>query len=182
MSSESKSKSHRIDEFTELSGACQLQLLGYIYSTLRNLDDAEDVYQQTCIIMWRKFDEYESGTDFLKWACTIARYEVLNFIRSRKNQARYFSDDFLENIAPIPRQENMARGEARQRALAGCLGRLKKTDHQLIMRCYRGRGKILDVAKEIGRPADSVYSSLRRIRSVLYDCINRTLALEGIDE
>lgn len=135
------------EDFAELLGKYQLQLLGYIYASLHNMDDAEDVYQQSCIVMWRKFDEYQAGSyqvgsDFLKWACTIARYEVLNFIRSSKHRPRYFSDDYLQHVAELPTEDDTEHVAARQQALHGCMRRLRQRDQQLVVRCYCETGKI----------------------------------------
>lgn len=166
-------------QFEQLSAQYQLQVLGYIYANLRNMDDAEDVYQQTCLVMWRKFGEYQQGSDFLNWACTIARYELLNFIRSSKNRARYFSDDYLKYVAQSHGEDNTECTATRQQALRGCLDRLRSRDQQLVMQCYSGTDKIQDIARDMGRTPDSVYTSLRRIRRTLYECIRRTLASEG---
>ncbi|WP_425398950.1 sigma-70 family RNA polymerase sigma factor [Aeoliella sp.] len=175
----SSTKKRDLELFTELSGRYQLQVLGYIYATLHNLDDAEDVYQQTSIIMWDKFDEYEVGSDFLKWACTVARYEVLNFLRTAKNRPRYFSDEYIQQVAELPSGHDSGRLESRQQALNGCLRRLRNRDQQLIERCYGGATKIHEVARQLGRTPESVYTSLRRIRRTLHECINRALALES---
>ena len=41
--------------------------------------DAEDVLQEANLVLWRKFDQYQEGTNFFAWACQIIRYEVLKY-------------------------------------------------------------------------------------------------------
>ena len=42
-------------EFAELLRHHQTQLFGYIYSLVRDLDDADDLFQQTSLVLWDKF-------------------------------------------------------------------------------------------------------------------------------
>ena len=37
----------------------QTQLFGYIYSLVRDLDDADDLFQQTSLVLWDKFDQFD---------------------------------------------------------------------------------------------------------------------------
>ena len=37
----------------------QSQLFGYIYSLVRDLDDADDLFQQTSLVLWDKFDQFD---------------------------------------------------------------------------------------------------------------------------
>ena len=43
---------------------------------LGSADDAEEVLQQTATISWTKFDEFQSGTDFVRWALTDGQAEA----------------------------------------------------------------------------------------------------------
>jgi RNA polymerase sigma-70 factor (ECF subfamily) len=63
-------------------------------------------------------------------------------------------------------------------ALQQCMERLNASDRELLDVCYDGTDSVKDVAAKLGRSADSVYHSLRRIRGVLFECINRTAAQE----
>ena len=64
----------------------QVQIFGYIYSLVRNFDDDDDLFQQTSLAMWNKYDKYDPGRSFVAWACVVARFEVSNFVRARSRQ------------------------------------------------------------------------------------------------
>src|SRR5215472_639653 len=81
----------------------QTQLFGYIYSPVRDLDDADDLFQQTSLVLWDKFDQFDPSRSFAGWACGVARYEVLNFLRARSRDRLYFSDEL--SLALIEAQE-----------------------------------------------------------------------------
>jgi RNA polymerase sigma-70 factor, ECF subfamily len=63
---------NRYDEFVELLQRSTGQILAYLNAILLNFNDAEDVFQESCVVLWQKFDEFESGTNFLAWALRIA--------------------------------------------------------------------------------------------------------------
>ena len=69
------------NDFHELLAVHQGQIIGFIFAAVRNLHDAQDLYQETCITAWEKFNEFESGSNFARWACGIARLEILQHQR-----------------------------------------------------------------------------------------------------
>jgi RNA polymerase sigma-70 factor (ECF subfamily) len=70
--------------------------------------------------------------------------------------------------------------ESRRDALRTCLEKLPHTDRQLVRHCYGdSRVTFKRAAHILGRPVNTVYKALNRIRKVLYECIERTLAVEG---
>ena len=72
--------SAREDELLNLLGTHRRQLFTFILGIVHNMDDAEDVFQQTSIVLWQKFDQFAKGTDFVAWACSIARFKAINFL------------------------------------------------------------------------------------------------------
>ena len=167
-------------EFSERLLRHQTQLFGYIYSLVRDFDDADDLFQQTSLVLWDKFDQFDATKSFINWACGVARYEVLNFVRSRSRNRLYFSDEL--NLALIEAQESLEHEqlEERRHALAGCMKKLRGRDLELLETCYGRSLCIQDVARTSGRSTHSIHNSLRRIRRVLFECVRRTLAQGGV--
>jgi hypothetical protein len=50
----------------------------------------------------------------------------------------------------------------------------------LLERCYAGTDRIKAIAEERGQQPNALYMMLKRLRRALFDCVNRTLAAEGI--
>src|SRR5436305_7843954 len=65
----------------------QRQIFSYIYVLVPKRADAEDLLQETSLVICEKFHEFKEGTDFVAWACQIAywrvRYSRQKFARSR---------------------------------------------------------------------------------------------------
>ena len=83
----------RRSAYEELLRKHERQLFGYIFSLARNLQDTEDLFQQTAIAMWEKFDQFEQGTNFAAWACTMARFRSLTFIQRNRRGDLSFSEE-----------------------------------------------------------------------------------------
>lgn len=154
-------------------------LRSFVRPLVRTWDDVEEVMQQTCLVLWRKYAEFQPGSDFLSWGCTIARYEVLKFRRSRARDKHHFGDELILHLADEGAEESR-RLERERRALDTCIQRLPEEQRDLIERCYGGEMKINEVAEVLGRSATSLYKALNRIRQVLLECIERSLAQEAV--
>ncbi len=166
------------DQFVDLLTANQGPIFGYIYAAVRNLDDAEELYQLTSIVLWRKFSEFRSGSDFVGWALRVAKYEILHFQRDRRRRAVFFSDEVLSRLASAQAAFDSDTERLRQEALAKCVDALAPDDRQLVQACYGTHDSIKEVARRMGRSAQTLYNSLSRIRRLLFDCVNLRLVRE----
>lgn len=170
------SDSRRHAEFVELLAQHRSQVFGYIYALLRDLHDAEDVYQDTALVLWSKFDEFTPGTHFVRWACVVARNCVAAFSKRKHRSRRYFSPEFQEELALLQASIPSSEAEESHEALIDCMKKLSVNDRQLVNLCYGGDCSFKDAAERLGRSAQSVYDSLSRIRRQLLGCVDRTIA------
>src|SRR6476620_1102683 len=168
------------DRFVEQFVRCQDRVYAYIVTMLPNRTDAEEVFQQTSMALWKKWPQYDPSRDFVRWACGMAHLEVCNFLRKHADKRRvYLSDEALAQVAQT-RLEMYDVLEARRQALAHCLDRLKRESRELLERCYAGQDSIKEVAAELGQRPNALYMTLKRLRRTLFDCINLTLAGQGL--
>jgi RNA polymerase sigma-70 factor (ECF subfamily) len=180
--SDSLAADQRRDAFARLFAKYDRWLFAYLVTLLGNPAQAEEVFQEVCVVVWRIYDQFELGTDFVKWVSVIAHNQVRKFRRQAKRTGFQLSDETCELLATdAVRRADLF--DFRREALRKCLGKLPGTDRQLVQRCY-GEHETADtfkaIAEEIGRPANTVYKALNRIRRSLHQCIDRTLAAEGL--
>ena len=161
-------------EFMSLFLANQRSIYRYILTLVSSAQDAEDVLQDTASVLWTRLRDYR-GDGFLAWASQIAYYKVLEHRRRMGRAAVLLDDDVLEQLATVPQVKD-AQLDVQRVALDRCLQRLVPADRLLLERRYSPAmtGKLL--AAQLGRPTNSVYKSLGRIRRALIDCIRRTLS------
>jgi RNA polymerase sigma-70 factor (ECF subfamily) len=170
-------ESERAEDFTRLLAKHQGRIYAYIYTIVPNRNDADEVFQEACVVLWRKFEEYRPGSNFFQWAARVAYYKVLSFRKQKKRSLLIGSDTFVEAVA----EEMNARAdllEERELALADCIAKLREKDRDLINRRYAPGGTVKAAAKQLERPIKSIYAALGRVRQALLECVERTLATE----
>ena len=117
-----KTEPHDSDvEFAVMLQEAHRELFGFIFAMLQNRADAEDVYQQTAIVLWRKFASFERGTNFVAWAIRVAQFEIKDFVKARRRRKVFFNDEILEAIAAQYQAESNEYRERRLEALASAL-------------------------------------------------------------
>lgn len=172
----------RRDGFARLFAKYDRWLFAYLVTLLGNPAHAEEVFQEVCVVVWRLYDQFELGTDFVKWVSVIAHNQVRKFRRSAKRTGFTLSEETCELLA-TDAERRADLFDFRRDALRTCLGKLPGADRQLVQRCYgdhESHDSLKSVAEEIGRPVNTVYKALNRIRRSLHECIDRTLAAEGL--
>ena len=165
----------KVERFAQLLATCQRRVFLYALSLVQNAADAEEILQETNLVLWRKFDRYRPGTSFARWACRIAHFEVLKFYERRSREQRLFSSEFIEALA-VESETLSDELDARREALGQCLGKLREADRRLVLRRYEEHATTRIVAEALGRSVQGTRKSLHRIRMALLSCIERTLA------
>lgn len=177
---DSTAADQRRDAFARLFAKYDRWLFSYLVTLLANPAHAEEVFQEVCVTVWRMSDQFELGTDFVRWVSVIAHNQVRKFRRDAKREGFQLSDATCERLAA-----DAARGadlfDFRREALRQCLGKLPANDRQLVQQCYgEADASFKAIAEKLGRPANTVYKALNRIRRSLHQCIDRRLSAEGI--
>jgi RNA polymerase sigma-70 factor, ECF subfamily len=167
----------RGEQFLLVYSGCESQLFAYLLTLLGNRSDAEEVFQETALVLWRSFDDFTPGTNFLLWAKRIAFHRVLTFRKQRQRQGVPNSEEFLNSVERFLGSQSEAL-DARLRALSECLMKLSEPDRQLVALRYESNRKIKDLATQLGRPANTLYKAFERIRHALFECVDRSLARE----
>ncbi|MCA9235943.1 MAG: sigma-70 family RNA polymerase sigma factor [Planctomycetales bacterium] len=170
--------SNRADAFAELLHEHHRGLFSVVYSLVQHHADAEDVYQEVVLVLWRKFDDFELGTNFPAWAAQVARFTARDFLKSSRRREYCFSDDLLESLIEAYKKRESDYFTTRARLLEGCLDKLSKRDRQLVDLCYAPGQSKAAVAEKVNRSLDAVYQAISRIRKNLARCVKRGLAAE----
>jgi len=167
----------KVERFAQLLATCQRPVFLYALGLLHRAADAEEILQETNLVLWRKFDQYQEGTDFTRWACRIAYFEVLKFRQKSGRGERLFSNEFIERMARES-EHAMDQLDSRRRALAACLGKLTESDRRLVTGRYQPDATTRSLAEALGRSVQGTRKALHRIRLALLACIERALAVE----
>ena len=163
--------------FEELVARYQQPVLNFIYRTLPDAAEAEDLAQGTFVQVWKSAARYEPSAKFSTWLFTIARNLGLNEIRRRSRhpaesldaphpddpaRPRHQFED-TKNFSPPDR---LLQGELAQKieeALAG-LPEIQRTAIQL---CRQDELSYEEIAKVLGCSLSATKSLIHRGRETL---------------
>ena len=150
----------------------QGRLFAYILSLLGNPDAANDVLQETNVVLWRDSKEFQLGTNFKAWAFRVAHFQVMAWRQRQIRDRLVFEDDMLEVLAFAARDADDTF-DARQKMLDGCLEKLQPVHREMIRRRYAEGTALQAIAAERGMTANAVMQALFRIRQSLMHCVAR---------
>ena len=165
------------EQFVSLLTRHEPALRRFVRTLLPAWADVDEVMQRTALAAWRKFDRFEAGTDFIKWALVIARFEALAFRRAMGRDRLVLSDGLLELMAQEAAEETDAAA-IEERALESCLQKLRPERRTLVLHAYAQGADQRDVAAAFGKSPAALYMLLCRLRRELAMCIERTLKQE----
>ena len=153
-------------------------LIAYIRTFTRDAQIAEDLFQETMLIAWRKFDEFDSRGSLSVWLRGIAKNLIRNTWRKQSNDRLVF-DESIANVAQNTIEAVEMQGSdtwlERLSVLSYCISRLPARSRKLVKARYADKRTTDELASSVGISAEAVRKRLQRIREQLADCIERKL-------
>lgn len=153
-------------------------LLAYIRSLLPESGHANDVLQETNLVLWRRANEFSIGENFGGWARKVAYYQVLAFYRDHQREKLFFDAELVTQLAESSEQQ-FAKHDQWQTILKNCLQKLPEHNRNLIQERYMPGGSVQKMASKLDRSIGAISQSLYRIRELLRNCINTNIQQES---
>ncbi len=142
-----------------------------IRSLLYDRADVEEVFQETCVALWRDFHKYSPGTDFGAWARQVARNRVLAHGKKRQTDRHQFSGELAQELVQQSEKEDHLF-VGRKQALVGCMDKLDNEEQSLIKVRYSSGMTVQELAATKQLTVESLYKKLAKIRRQLAKCID----------
>ena len=162
-------------EFTHKITSIQKSLYGFILSLVPNRSEAEDILQETNLILCQKSEEYDPNGHFQGWAFKIARFQVMKHQTNRKRSKIYFSTEIIEDVAA--EEFDKKKVLVVQKALSICYEELPQK-MQIIAKLRFKKDKSLKyISAKVNRPMGAISSTLYRIRQKLLECVNEKVVI-----
>ena len=86
------------EEFVEMLTEAQQKIHGFILKRLVNHHQTNEVLQLTNIVLCRKANDFQIGTNFMAWALTVANFQILSFRKNQSRERLIFSDRTFDQI------------------------------------------------------------------------------------
>lgn len=159
-------------------------LTAFLRSSVRDEASADDLFQETMLIAWRKIGEYDRNRPFGAWLRGIAKRLVLAHWRKSARVMPLSNErvlDYLDRrVAQVDRQPGDTLDE-KIAALRECIERLTPLYREPIELHYRQRGTTEWIAAQLATTKDAVQKRLQRARVQLAECLERKAVLAPMD-
>ena len=163
--------------FLRLLAENEAAIRTFLRAILTSRPDAEEAFQTTLITLWEKFEEYDTNRNFKTWAFGIARFKALSIIRDRQRERLIFGDNLVNHIA----EDAIAASDrylTQQEVLDDCLMKLPEDQRDFVLTAYTKGTRIDQLAQSLGRTPMSLYKKLQKLRRILLECVQLTMAKE----
>jgi len=172
------SDADRQAQFLRLFLSTERELFRYVTAIVPSVEDASEIVQQTALLLWAKFDQYDSSQPFTPWACGFALNVARQWMASRRRWASILESGVSQMLL-ARRAELLPDLDKRLQHLESCLGKLTEQQRTLIERYYWRREGVIVISQELRVSAEAVYKSLQRIRHRLRACIDVAIQSDG---
>jgi RNA polymerase sigma-70 factor, ECF subfamily len=161
------------DAFVELMTQYQGRLYVYILSLIGDPDAANDVLQETNIVLWKESRQYVAGTNFKAWAFRIGHFQCMAHRQRRLRDKVVFSDEVVVQLA-IEAKELDASYEQRAARLGRCLERIQPRSREALRLRYTDGIAVKEMATKMNCTSNAVSQLLFRARQRLVECIKKS--------
>lgn len=151
-------------------------LLTYIRATIRDPGTVDDIFQETMIVAWRRFDDYDQSRSLAAWLRGIAHKLILAHYSSRAKGAFYCSEVVLKALDQRLVHIDNQKGDTwkdKIAALETCIEHLPDSFRRCIELFYRSDCKTEEMARQMDTTREAVKKRLQRARGLLAECLRR---------
>lgn len=172
-------------EFMDLFVAEQALIYAFIRGMVPNTSDAEELFQQVAMTMWRKWDTFDPDVGaFRSWGLGIAKNHIRNFSRRqyRADRVQVFAPDVMDRISACWQDFKFEQDwQERDAALRECVSKLNTEDRHRLENHYYGGVKAQQAADDEGISLRTFYRKIDKIRRQLLDCIMKSMELDKLN-
>lgn len=172
------SKSASQQEFLTVFLANEREIFRYVAALVPTTGDTQEIMQQTAVVLWEKFEAYDSQRPFAPWACRFALNVSRQWMARRQRWKALLDGGLAEELA-LRRGQLRSEFDERLLHLDQCLQKLPEDQRSLVDGYYFRQIDVDTVAQQAQRTTDAVYKALQRVRRQLRECIERSLGEEA---
>jgi RNA polymerase sigma-70 factor (ECF subfamily) len=154
-------------------------LTSFIGSSIRQDSAIDDIWQESMITAWRRWDDYDRDRPFGAWLRGIAGKNILAWHRKRARSAVSCDEATLEYFSDTYAKLNQLPGDTfneKLNALRACIESLPENYRETIRLRFEDGLMPAALANKQSQNVETVKKQLNRAKAKLLDCITRKLA------
>ncbi len=159
-------------------------LMTYLRASVARESFAEDLFQETMVVAWKRFEEFDRTRPFGPWLRGIAKNLILAHYRARKKDMLLCSLDVLEHLDRRVEQIAQRPGDTWDEKIArlsDCLEHLPNEYREPLELHYRDHHNTHTISGLLATSREAVKKRLQRARAKLADCLKRKNVLTDLE-
>ncbi len=151
-------------------------ILGYLRVLVRDAHLAEDLFQDTCLVVLRKIGKFDPSGDFGAWVRGIAHNLARNALRKGRHLHLMPSPNLVEALELTHAAATTREDEEtalRLEHLNECMEQVELRQRKILELRYREKATLREIAMKTGRTEGAVQVALSRTRQFLLRCMDR---------
>jgi RNA polymerase sigma-70 factor (ECF subfamily) len=147
------------------------------YRVCGNVQDAEDIVQDSFVKAFHNLHTFKSNGKFSTWFYRIVYNTAITAIRSASHQIRfvdYEQTDVADSYADYDAPDQTDEAE-RKELLAEALERMPRDESLILSLFYLEENSVKDIMKITGLTESNVKVKLHRARKRLYDIMSKLM-------
>ena len=164
------------DVFTVLVREHTGMLLTYIRTMIRDEATVDDIFQETMLTAWRRFDDYDTTRPLSHWLRGIARKLILAHYSHGRERPTGCRESVLAAIDGRMAQIDSRSGDTwsdKVAALDRCMERLPEPLHRSVRLFYENECSTEEIAEQMQTTREAIKKRLQRARTMLAECLRR---------
>ncbi len=167
------------DRVLKAALGCRTELIAYARSLLGNYAAADDVVQESLLVVFKKSDQFQEGTSVLAWCRSIVRIEVLR-AKQRYQRERTLAERLLDDAIDAAFDEfQMARqhdeAESWREALRRCLECVPERGRGVLSGRFVDELSYQQIGERLGMTIEAVRKALFRLKKQVRSCVETRL-------
>lgn len=158
-----------------LLNSYKARIFSYVYRTIRNYHDAEEITFDTFIRCFKSLKSFDRTKTFSTWLYTIAHNLTIDFLRKHKKEQEYLDDrqpDSME-IADVKTATPSSEYEKKQKLskIEQALNQLAPIDREIVILFHKEEKSYEEISKVLNIPMSTIKTRLHRARLKLKELV-----------
>jgi|GEM_PF-180387 len=165
-----------LDIFEVLVRENSRMLTAFIQSAVRNPAAVDDIWQETMVTAWKRWDDFDRSRPFGAWLRGIARNNIRSWQRATAKNHTSVDNSTLEYFDAVFAQIQSREGDTfteKLEVLRLCIQALPAHYKDVVNLRYEEGLMPATIAEQQTRPLETIKKRLQRAKTMLFDCMTR---------
>ncbi|MCA9188720.1 MAG: sigma-70 family RNA polymerase sigma factor [Pirellulaceae bacterium] len=158
-------------------------LIAYIRAAVSDHALADDIWQETMLVAWRRLEEFDRNRPFAPWLRGIAARTIIARRRTASRLVTLENAASLEHLGERLERVNSLKGDTLDEkldALRDCVARLSDSDRQCIELRFLEGLKPAELSQRLNLALETIKKRLARAKQRIHDCMQQKLQDAGV--